>query len=66
MVGAWWGGIGGDRKMSTYFEMTLRTIGVFLNVFFTVRWGSKSKGGYENVFIVLICVLLAIIVAIMF
>jgi hypothetical protein len=28
--------------MDVRLESTLRTIGVFLSVFFTIRWGAKS------------------------
>jgi hypothetical protein len=33
--------------MNIYLEAILRTLGVFLGVFFTVGWGRKSKPAFD-------------------
>ena len=44
--------------------MILRSLGVFLGVFFTVGWGRKSKPVYD-VFLIMFAVVLAIALAFM-
>jgi hypothetical protein len=51
-------------KMNIYLEMILRSLGVFLGVFFTVGWGRKSKPVYD-VFLIMFAVVLAIALAFM-
>lgn len=48
--------------MNIQLEILLRTIGVFLSVFFTVGWGRKSKPEYDTALIVF-AVVLAIVLA---
>ena len=50
--------------MNIYLEMILRSLGVFLGVFFTVGWGRKSKPVYD-VFLIMFAVVLAIALAFM-
>jgi len=50
--------------MNIYLEMILRSLGVFLGVFFTVGWGRKSKPVYD-VFLIIFAVVLAIALAFM-
>ena len=50
--------------MNIYLEMLLRSLGVFLGVFFTVGWGRKSKPGFD-VFLIIFAVVLAIALAFM-
>ena len=33
--------------MDVRYEAVLRTIGVFLSVYFTLGWGEKSKPGWD-------------------
>jgi hypothetical protein len=51
-------------KMNIYLEMILRSLGVFLGVFFTVGWGRKSKPVYD-VFLIIFAVVLAVALAFM-
>jgi hypothetical protein len=44
--------------------MILRSLGVFLGVFFTVGWGRKSKPVYD-VFLIIFAVVLAVVLAFM-
>ena len=44
--------------------MILRSLGVFLAVFFTVGWGHKSKLAFD-VFLIIFAVVLAIVLAFM-
>ena len=44
--------------------MLLRSLGVFLGVFFTVGWGRKSKPAFD-VFLIIFAVVLAIALAFM-
>ena len=44
--------------------MLLRSLGVFLGVFFTVGWGRKSKPAFD-VFLIIFVVVLAIALAFM-
>jgi len=48
--------------MNIYLEVLLRTVGVFLSVFFTVGWGRKSKPSFD-VFFIILAVVLAIFLA---
>ena len=48
--------------MNIYFEALLRTLGVFLGVFFTVGWGRKSKPAFD-VFLIIFAVVLAVALA---
>ena len=50
--------------MNIYLEMLLRSLGVFLSVFFTVGWGRKSKPAFD-VFLIIFAVVLAIALAFM-
>jgi hypothetical protein len=50
--------------MNIYLEMMLRSLGVFLGVFFTVGWGRKSKPAFD-VFLIIFAVVLAIALAFM-
>ena len=50
--------------MNIYLEMLLRSLGVFLGVFFTVGWGRKSKPAFD-VFLIIFAVVLAIVLAFM-
>ena len=50
--------------MNIYLEVLLRTIGVFLGVFFTVGWGRKSKPALD-VFLIIFAVFCAIFLAFM-
>jgi hypothetical protein len=50
--------------MNIYLEMILRSLGVFLGVFFTVGWGRKSKPAFD-VFLIIFAVVLAIALAFM-
>ena len=51
-----------NKKMNIYFEALLRTLGVFLGVFFTVGWGRKSKPAFD-VFLIIFAVVLAVALA---
>ena len=44
--------------------MLLRSLGVFLGVFFTVGWGRKSKPAFD-VFLIIFAVVLAVVLAFM-
>jgi hypothetical protein len=33
--------------MKVEYEIVLRTLGVFLSVYFTLGWGEKSKPGWD-------------------
>ena len=48
--------------MNIYLEMFLRTVGVFLSVFFTVGWGRKSSPTFDHILII-VAVVLAIVAA---
>jgi len=48
--------------MNIHIESLLRSAGVFLSVFFTVRWGTNSRPVYD-IYIMLISVLLALFLA---
>ncbi|CBI70236.1 hypothetical protein OtV2_237 [Ostreococcus tauri virus 2] len=50
--------------MNIYLEALLRTLGVFLGVFFTVGWGRKSKPAFD-VFLIIFAVVLAVALAFM-
>ena len=50
--------------MNIYLEALLRTLGVFLGVFFTVGWGRKSKPAID-VFLIIFAVVLAVALAFM-
>jgi hypothetical protein len=50
--------------MNIYVEMLLRTLGVFLSVFFTVGWGRKSPPAFD-VFLIVFAVVLAVGLAFM-
>ena len=50
--------------MNIYLEAMLRTLGVFLGVFFTVGWGRKSKPAFD-VFLIIFAVALAVALAFM-
>ena len=50
--------------MNIYLEMILRSLGVFLGVFFTIGWGRKSKPVYD-VFLIISAVVLAVVLAFM-
>ena len=50
--------------MNVYLEILLRTLGVFLSVFFTVGWGRKSKPAFDA-FLIVFAVVLAIGLAFM-
>jgi hypothetical protein len=52
------------NKMNIYLEALLRTLGVFLGVFFTVGWGRKSKPAFD-VFLIIFAVVLAVALAFM-
>lgn len=43
--------------MNIYLEILLRTLGVFLSVFFTVGWGRKSVPEFDAALIVFAVVL---------
>ena len=45
--------------MNIYLEILLRTLGVFLSVFFTVGWGRKSPPAFDA-FLIVFAVVLAI------
>jgi hypothetical protein len=45
--------------MNIYLEVLLRTLGVFLSVYFTVGWGRKSSPVFDE-FLVIFAVVLAI------
>ena len=47
-----------------YLEILLRTLGVFLSVFFTVGWGRKSKPAFDA-FLIVFAVALAVGLAFM-
>ena len=51
-------------KMNIYLEMILRSLGVFLGVFFTVGWGRKSKPAFD-VFLIIFAVVLGVALAFM-
>ena len=50
--------------MNIYLEVLLRTLGVFLGVFFTVGWGRKSKPAMD-VFLIIFAVVVAVALAFM-
>ena len=50
------------NKMNIYLEMILRSLGVFLGVFFTVGWGRKSKPEFD-VFLIIFAVVLGVFLA---
>ena len=50
--------------MNIYLEALLRTLGVFLGVFFTVGWGRKSKPAMD-VFLIVVAVVSAVALAFM-
>jgi hypothetical protein len=50
--------------MNIYLEVLLRTLGVFLGVFFTVGWGRKSKPAMD-VFLIVVAVISAVALAFM-
>ena len=50
--------------MNIYLEMLLRSLGVFLSVFFTVGWGRKSKLAFDAS-LMIFAVVLAIALAFM-
>ena len=50
--------------MNIYLEMILRSLGVFLGVFFTIGWGRKSKPAFD-IFLILFAVILAVVLAFM-
>jgi hypothetical protein len=50
--------------MNIYLEVLLRTLGVFLGVFFTVGWGRKSKPAMD-VFLIVVAVVSAVALAFM-
>ena len=50
--------------MNIYLEIVLRSLGVFLGVFFTVGWGRKSKPVFD-VFLIIFAVILAVALAFM-
>jgi len=45
--------------MNIYLEVLLRTIGVFLSVYFTIGWGKKSPPGFDE-FVIIAAVIAAI------
>ena len=45
--------------MNIYLEVLLRTLGIFLSVYFTVGWGRKSSPVFDE-FLVIFAVVLAI------
>jgi len=45
--------------MNIYLEVLLRTIGIFLSVYFTVGWGQKSAPTFD-VYIIMLAVVGAI------
>jgi hypothetical protein len=49
--------------MDVRFEAALRTLGVFLSVYFTVGWGAKSPPGWD-VPVMVGAVLLAVVLKI--
>ena len=50
--------------MNIYLEMILRSLGVFLGVFFTIGWGRKSKPAFD-IFLILFAVIIAVVLAFM-
>jgi hypothetical protein len=48
--------------MNIYLEMLLRSLGVFLGVFFTIGWGRKSEPAFD-VFLILLAIILAVVLA---
>tara|TARA_E500000178_G_C16392571_1_gene475060 strand:- start:341 stop:499 length:159 start_codon:yes stop_codon:yes gene_type:complete len=46
-------------QLNIYLELLLRTVGVFLSVFFTVGWGKKSNPVFDE--ILMFCVVAAAI-----
>jgi hypothetical protein len=48
--------------MNIYLEMLLRSLGVFLGVFFTVGWGRKSQPAFDVV-LILFAIMLGVIMA---
>ena len=50
--------------MNIYLEALLRTLGVFLGVFFTVGWGRNSKPAFD-VFLIIFAVVVAVVLAFM-
>ena len=50
--------------MNIYLEVLLRTLGVFLGVFFTVGWGRKRKPAMD-VFLIVVAVVSAVALAFM-
>jgi len=48
--------------MNIYLEMILRSLGVFLGVFFTVGWGRKSKPEFD-VFLIIFAVVMGVFLA---
>jgi hypothetical protein len=39
-----------------YIELLLRTIGVFLSVFFTVGWGKKSNPKFDEILMIVVVI----------
>ena len=50
--------------MNIYLEIFLRSLGVFLGVFFTIGWGRKSKPAFD-IFLIIFAVVLAVALAFM-
>lgn len=46
--------------MNIYLEILLRTIGVFLSVYFTIGWGKKSSPGFDE-FLIITAVVAAVV-----
>jgi hypothetical protein len=46
--------------MNIHLEALLRTMGVFLSVYFTVGWGRSSPPGYD-MYMIIMAVILAIV-----
>jgi len=46
--------------MNIHLEVLLRTLGVFLSVYFTVGWGKTSMPGYD-LYLIIAAVILAIV-----
>ena len=47
--------------MNPYFEATLRNIGVFISVFFTIRWAEKSVVPVYDVPLNILTIVIAIL-----
>jgi hypothetical protein len=45
--------------MNIHLESILRSIGIFLSVFFTLQWGNNSKPKYDT-YVMILCVISAI------